>query len=187
MIRSSIRESFKKLCEDADSDLYWNSSSYRRWILRISAKLKESKALTPDEVPNNAFILALKNIPETFIKLMQVCFEEGTFTRMEETNNCAAGRPICLRLLDSLGKMLEIIRNRMLSVTERENGLPKWQFVFRIARSTLDAIFLIVSICRESIARLRWKSGTKKYSLVVTLDLKNAFKCANWEHVMKAL
>lgn len=168
-------------------------------ILRFSTKLKDNKAPGPDGFPNKAIRAALKSKPEMFAKLMQACLEEGTFPRCwkrqklvllpkpgKQPGDPSAYRPICL--LDSLGKILEnIIRNRMLPFTEGENGLSDRQFGFRIARSTLDAIFMVVCLCREAIAGSRWKSGTKRYSLVVTLDVKNAFNSANWGQVMKAL
>ncbi|KAH8234532.1 hypothetical protein KR032_008224, partial [Drosophila birchii] len=33
----------------------------------------------------------------------------------------------------------------------------------------------------------RWQGGTKKYCLVCTLDVKNAFNSANWSLVLQAL
>lgn len=168
-------------------------------ILKIATKIKEKKAPGPDGFPNKVIKAALKSKPDMFAKLMQACLREGTFPRSwkrqklvllpkpgKQPGDSSAYRPICL--LDTLGKILEtIIRNRMMAFTEGENGLSDRQFGFRIARSTLDAIFMIVSLCREAIAGSRWKFGTKKYSLVVTLDVKNAFNSANWGQVIKAL
>ncbi|GBP37716.1 hypothetical protein EVAR_23766_1 [Eumeta japonica] len=48
-------------------------------------------------------------------------------------------------------------------------------------RSNLDAITLVVNTAREAIAGTRWKGGIKKYCLVATLDIRNAFNSANWE------
>lgn len=168
-------------------------------ITRISTRIKENKAPGPDGFPNKVIKAVLKSKPEVLAKLMQACLGEGIFPRSwkrqklvllpkpgKQQGDPSAYRPICL--LDSLGKILEtIIRNRMLAYTEGENGLSERQFGFRLARSTLDAIFMIVSMCREAITGLRWKSGTKKYSLVITLDVKNAFNSANWGQVMMAL
>lgn len=168
-------------------------------IWRISTKIKDSKAPGPDGFPNKAIRTTLKSKPDMIAKLMETCLGEGVFPRCwkrqklvllpkpgKQPGDPSAYRPICL--LNSLGKILEnIIRNRLQVFTEGENGLSVRQFGFRIARSTLDAIFIIVSICREAIAGKRWKHGTKNYSLVVTLDVKNAFNSANWGQVMNAL
>ncbi|KAH8362505.1 hypothetical protein KR084_004819, partial [Drosophila pseudotakahashii] len=33
----------------------------------------------------------------------------------------------------------------------------------------------------------RWRGGAKKYCLICTLDVKNAFNSANWDFVLRAL
>jgi len=54
-------------------------------------------------------------------------------------------------------------------------------------KSTLDAIRTVTGIPAEAIRGNRWKGGTKKYCLLVTLDTKNAFNTANWTRIMQAL
>ncbi|GBP09392.1 hypothetical protein EVAR_5816_1 [Eumeta japonica] len=54
-------------------------------------------------------------------------------------------------------------------------------------QSTLDAINLLVDTAKEAIARTRWKSGSNKYCLVATLDIKNVFNSANCDYIMQAL
>ena len=58
---------------------------------------------------------------------------------------------------------------------------------FGRGRSTLDAIDLVVSTAKEAISGTRWKGGKKKYCLVATLDIKNAFNSARWDCIMEAL
>ncbi len=53
--------------------------------------------------------------------------------------------------------------------------------------STLDAIDLVVNTAKEAISGARWERGTKKYCLVATLDIKNAFNSAKWDRIMEAL
>ncbi|GBP69365.1 hypothetical protein EVAR_53442_1 [Eumeta japonica] len=57
------------------------------------------------------------------------------------------------------------------------------QCAFRSRQSTLNAINLIINIAKDAVAGIRWKRSTKKYYLVVTLDIKNAFNSASWQAV----
>ncbi|XP_046868598.1 uncharacterized protein LOC124461052 [Drosophila willistoni] len=88
-------------------------------------------------------------------------------------------RPICL--IDTVGKVLEgLINTRLNDLISRSNGLSENQFGFRKARSTIDAISKVVNIAANAIEGSRWKAGSKKYCLVVTIDVKNAFNTADW-------
>lgn len=51
----------------------------------------------------------------------------------------------------------------------------------------MDAINLVVNTAKDAIAGTRWKGGKKKYCLVATLDIRNAFNSANWDCIMQAL
>ncbi|XP_062121921.1 uncharacterized protein LOC133835825 [Drosophila sulfurigaster albostrigata] len=55
------------------------------------------------------------------------------------------------------------------------------------ARSTVDAIEKVVGIASNAIAGTRWKGGQKKYCLMVTLDIRNAFNSARWSCILRAL
>lgn len=96
-------------------------------------------------------------------------------------DNPSSYRPLCI--LDTAGKILERIVHRRIEVAV-EPLLADNQYGFRRGRSTLDAIDLVVSIAREEIWGTRWRRGTKKYCLVVTLDIKNAFNSARWDCIM---
>lgn len=168
-------------------------------ILDMICKIGDTKASGPDEIPNKAIKAALKSSPSMIAELMQACLEEGTFPRRWKMQRLvlipkpgklpgepSSYRPICL--LDTMGKILErVVQLRLQVVAEGENGLSNHQYGFRKALSTLDAIWTVVSIIIDAIQGKRWKGGTKKYGLVVTLDVKNAFNTANWGNVMKAL
>ena len=89
-------------------------------------------------------------------------------------------------MLDTAGKIFErIIHQRIEAVVEPL--LADNQYGFQKGRSTLDAINLVVNTAKEAIAGTRWKGGTKKYCLVATLDIRNAFNSANWNCIMRAL
>ena len=168
-------------------------------ILSACKKVGEKKAPGPDEVPNKALKTAIKSNPSLFTEVMQTCLEEGVFPKDwkrqklvllpkpgKPPGDPSAYRPICL--LDTIGKVLErIVQNRLITITEGESPLSESQFGFRKARSTIDAIELVVSTAREATAGGRWKGGTMKYCAIITLDVKNAFNTANWCQIMRSL
>ena len=168
-------------------------------IICACRKVGEKKAPGPDEIPNGALKTAIECNPSLFAELMQACLEEGTFPREWKRQKLvllpkagklpgdpSAYRPICL--LDTIGKVLErIVQSRLTQFSEGERPLSEHQFGFRKARSTLDAIDMVVSIAREATAGKRWKGGTMKYCVIITLDVKNAFNTANWGQIMRAL
>lgn len=168
-------------------------------ILKACKKVGEKKAPGPDEVPNKALKTAIESNPSLFTELMQTCLEEGVFPKDwkrqklvllpkpgKPPGDPSAYRPICL--LDTIGKVLErIVQNRLTRITEGERPLSECQFGFRKARSTIQAIELVVSTARKAIAGGRWKGGAMKYCAIITLDVKNAFNTANWCQIMRSL
>jgi len=81
----------------------------------------------------------------------------------------------------------KLISKRLNLAVDAAGGLSPTQFGFRKGKSTLDAIRMVTGTAAEAIRRKRWKGGTKKYCLLVTLDIKNAFNTANWTRIMQAL
>lgn len=73
------------------------------------------------------------------------------------------------------GKTIHPRSNRDLS----EN-----QYCFRKDRSTVDALLKIVDTVRTARAGTH---RTRKYCLVVTLDVWNAFNSDGWSHILQAL
>lgn len=89
-------------------------------------------------------------------------------------------------MLDTAGKILErIIYNRVEASIGNTLGMN--QYGFRKSKSALDAISHVVNIACQATAGTRWKRGTKKYCLVVALDIKNAFNSARWSNICFAL
>jgi len=98
----------------------------------------------------------------------------------------SAYRPLCM--LDVVGKLFErIVCNRLEEELEERSGISDWQFGFRKKRSTVDAIKAVVEIASNAIEGERWKGGKKRYCLVTTLDVRNAFNSASWPSIMNAL
>ncbi|CAB0037522.1 unnamed protein product [Trichogramma brassicae] len=90
-------------------------------------------------------------------------------------------------MLNTAGKLLEmIIADRLEAVTESPAGLADSQFGFRKGRSTIDAIQKVLSTAKAAINGKRYHRGTKKYCVFVTLDVKNAFNSARWNHILSA-
>lgn len=162
-------------------------------------KIGDSKAPGPDGIPNVALKSAITTRPDLFLHVFQSCIENGIFPDQwkiqrlvlipkgnKPPNEPSSYRPICL--LDTMGKILErIIYNRLLPVIEEKGALSERQYGFRKSRSTIDAVKTVVDIALQAISGERWKGGSKEYCAVVTLDVKNAFNSANWDHIYRAL
>lgn len=86
-------------------------------------------------------------------------------------------RTICL--LSSLGKLYEtMLKNRLEKDIENKGGFSANQFGFRKGKSTIQEIEKVVKSAMES---------NKKWVMVVTVDIKNAFNMASWEKIMDKL
>lgn len=170
-----------------------------RELLNACSRIGDSKAPGPDGVPNVALKAAIRSRPEVFIRTYDACLAEGVFPSRwkkqrlvllpkgnKPPDDPSSYRPICL--LDTAGKVLErIIYNRLEQCTEGTRGLSPSQYGFRKARSTVDAIHVVVDAARQAIAGKRWKYGAKQYCAIVTLDVRNAFNSANWDCILVAL
>lgn len=168
-------------------------------ILEAARRVGTGKAPGPNRIPNLATKEALMCRPQFFADLMQACLEEGSFPTIWKRQRLtllpkpgkspgipSSYRPICL--LDTLGKILErIIQNRLLPITEGAHGLSDHQYGFRRARSTVDAIATVVNFVRSSTRNIGVRSSNQMLCAVITLDIKNAFNSASWEHIMRAL
>ena len=92
-------------------------------------------------------------------------------------------RPIFL--IETFGKLFEsIICARPQAYIETVNGLAETKLGFRRARSTTDAIAMVISTAAKAINA---KSYNHDYCLIVTLGVKNAFNNANWLNIANAL
>lgn len=163
------------------------------------AKFKDKKAPGLDCIPNLVLKEAFKCCPDQFVAVINKCLRQGTFPYMwkrqklvllpkdkKPLDDPSSYRPLCM--IDTSGKLLEsIVCKRLEACIETAGGLSNHQFGFRKARSTVDAINVVVKTAANAIEGKRWRNGGKEYCLVVTLDIKNAFNTANWEVIVDAL
>ena len=168
-------------------------------LLKACNKIGDTKTPGPDGVPNVALKAAIKCRPELFLQVYDSCLCEGVFPTPwkkqrlvllpkgdKPPNDPSSYRPICL--LDTVGKVFErIICNRLKTYTEGDRGLSDRQFGFRKAKSTVDAIRTVMDIAYKAIEGKRWKGGSKEYCAIITLDVKNAFNSAQWNHILEAM
>ena len=90
-------------------------------------------------------------------------------------------------MLDSTGKLYErMILNHVQSELDdpEEEGLSEMQYGFRAGRSTLYAVREVQKRVDKAFSV---KPNPGGFCTVVTLDVKNAFNTANWEHIYQAL
>jgi len=88
-------------------------------------------------------------------------------------------------MLDSVGKLLErILLERLYEHLATPGGHSPNQYGFRRGRSTEDAIGRVLETARWAT------SGNPRFQelcVLITLDVKNAFNMAPWEHIDAAL
>lgn len=165
-------------------------------ITQAASRLKDKKAPGPDGIPNTIVKELTNCCPEYLVDLFNSCFRHGIFPAIwkrqklvllpkgnKPLEDPSSYRPICL--IDTCGKLLEsIICNRLHVNVEECNGLSDHQYGFRRAKSTIDAIKVVVNIAKGAIRAKDWRND---YCLVITLDIKNAFNTASWRNTVNAL
>lgn len=163
------------------------------------SKFKDKKAPGLDCIPNSVLKEAVRCCPEQFVRMISTCLSRGVFPSIwkrqrlvllpkdkKPPDDPSSYRPLCM--IDTCGKLLEsIVCRRLECCIEAVSGLSENQFGFRKAKSTIDAINLVVETAAQAIEGKRWRNGTKEYCVIVTLDVKNAFNTANWEKIVGAL
>lgn len=154
------------------------------------SKMKSGRSGGPDGIPVEAVKLAVKVAWPTVLRVMNSCLANGIFPPQWKYGRVVlvykagkppgapnAYRPICL--LDAYGKMLEhLISARLTLELDRRGAISVLQFGFTLGRSTVDAIRWFRSNTRD------W-SG--KITLVLLLDVKNAFNSASWQKILDIL
>ncbi|XP_041969323.1 uncharacterized protein LOC121726158 [Aricia agestis] len=153
----------------------------------------QNKAPGLDGVPGRVWVLAMEQMEERVLALLNMCFVQGRIPRRWKTGKLvllrkvgrpedqpSAYRPIVL--IDEICKTMERIVVARLDRHLESVGpnLSDAQFGFRSRRSTMDAVARLRSITREEISR----GGVV---LVVSLDISNAFNTLPWETIKEAL
>lgn len=88
-------------------------------------------------------------------------------------------RPLCL--LNCLGKLFEsVITYRLSKELAEKSPLSKNQYGFIPKRSTIDAI---QAIKRKANLNMETHRSNRKFQLLTTIDIKNAFNTASWKWI----
>lgn len=163
--------------------------------LRAAVKqIKSKKSPGPDRIPPEIIKAAMNAFPEVFLNIMNHQVKEGVFPKIWKTAKLVLlekprkpgdvdtkYRTICL--IDVVGKVLEqLIAARLMK--EADNKLSESQYGFRKKKSTVDAMKRVT----EVLEQVREKPyGDKRYAMLITLDIKNAFNSVPWKGIMEAL
>ncbi|KAI5718795.1 hypothetical protein M8J76_000447 [Diaphorina citri] len=167
-------------------------------LLEASLKLAPNKAPGPDCIPPNIIREVVLEIPDVICGVFNKLLCSGTFPKKWKESRVAliekpkknrgdppAYRPICL--INTIGKLFETILNeRTKKEIEDKHLLSDLQYGFRAGRSTVHAIKVVKEIaCRE--LKKRGDCRNRRFCLLITLDISNAFNSANWAIISTAL
>lgn len=161
-----------------------------------SSKLKVKKAPGPDMIPPEILKLISKGNSQYVLRIYNKLAKDATFPSIwkkanlvllpkgnSAIENPSSYRPICL--LDVEGKLYELLlAARLDKEIEKTGGLSENQYGFRSGRQTIHAIQRVIETAKEAES-YSWKY--RRICVVIMLDVKNAFNCASWEHILEAL
>lgn len=168
-------------------------------LTAAAKRLENGKAPGPDCIPNEVLKLVVKENPALILNLFNACLRNGSFPRQwkrqklvlipkgkdRDPADPSAYRP--LGMLDTTGKLYErMILNRIQPMLDNPQceGLSQMQFGFRKGRSTLHAV---QEVQKGVIEAFSMKPRPGGFCLIVTIDVKNAFNTASWEHIYQAI
>lgn len=198
--RRSSRRGEEEATREEPEILYLADEEIRGAIRRCP----NGKAPGLDRIPNEAVKLAYGCDPGAFREMYNGCLAEGLFPRnwkkgrlvlMPKQREPAIGdedndeeddreattkyRPLCM--LDGLGKIYEkLIAARLVKHLEDTGGISENQHGFRKGHSMIDALN---GIRRNLVGRIQ----DGKATMVVGIDIRNAFNSAKWSEIRKSL
>lgn len=152
------------------------------------------KSPGPDGVIYKILIPITEYAKDAFADLFTKCLRESHFPTEWKVAHLAllrmpnkppdalsSFRPVCL--LNTIGKVLEkVISNRLSAYLENEGLISDSQYGFRPGRSTIDAIGRLLNFIDESNS-----VHENLYTIVISLDIKNAFNSILWNEIVLAL
>lgn len=152
-------------------------------------KLKSGKAPGPDGIKPETLKEAFKVIPSLMLRIFNEVLNQqeiptkwkiatlALIPKGSQTDASPKYRTICL--LDAIGKLFEhLVKNRLETEMEARNALSNRQFGFRKNSSTTDAVKWVTSCLGDRNA---------VWSVVITVDVENAFNTATWSIVIERL
>lgn len=165
-------------------------------LMAASERLKNNKAPGPDNIPPEVIKLAVKEVPELFLKVMNRALSTSCFPEIWKCANLvlqrkkdkpsdlpSSYRTICL--LDAAGKLLEyMVLHRLQEDIESRSGISDRQFGFRKGKSTVDAVSKIVEIARQATVVVNRKM---RICALIAVDIKNAFNSASRQKILSEL
>ncbi|XP_018495155.1 uncharacterized protein LOC108864297, partial [Galendromus occidentalis] len=161
-------------------------------VRAAAEKLATGKANGADGIPPEAVKLLMSRWPEIFAEMVDNILATGDFPERWKTAQLIlipklgkkdAYRPICL--LDTTAKAVESILNRRLQEELQDKGaLSDSQYGFRPKRSTITALENVYDAVNMELQKPPWRRAR---TLIVLLDVKNAFNSVEWSVILKNL
>lgn len=159
---------------------------------RVILSQNDKKAPGEDAITANIVKAVYDTMPSVITSFYNLCLRIGCFPKCFKTSIVRVipkpggdrttpkeWRPISL--LPVMGKILEkLLIDRIMFDLSSRGKLSNKQFGFTPKRSTTDALKLLTDHIRETL-------DTKKYSVVVSLDVAGAFDNAWWSEILYKL
>ena len=159
-------------------------------------KIKNRRSPGPDMIPPEAVKIMFREHPQEVLGVYNTLLHHEEFPQKwkiaklvlirkpnKPLDSPASFRPLCL--LDVLGKAFEhLILQRLRKEVENSGDLSENQFGFRVGRSTVDALAKVKQATLEA-KRGNWR--TKRISVFITFDIRNAFNTASWRIIVREL
>lgn len=156
-------------------------------VAEIAKRRTKRKAPGVDGFPSAGLVHLVGGAGRWVVDVFNRCLEEGVFPRVWKVAGIAwipkpSGdglRPICL--LPTIGKLLDrVLASRLAHHLEVSGFLHPNQFGFRRGRGTTEAI-------RRAAEGMRAAKDRGVHSLLVALDIKNAFNSAWYPKIRQLL
>ena len=158
-------------------------------LLTAQEQIKIGKAPGADKITPEAIKLAVQTHCGLILDVMNKLLSVQTFPKQWKKSTIAliekkaaqgspvTYRPICM--LSVAGKLLErLVKIRLEEEVNQNGGFSEKQFGFRKGRSAIQAVNTVVQTVRTS---------SKKWFLMVAVDVKNAFNTVAWSRIIEAL
>ena len=165
-------------------------------LTEAASLMRSGSAPGPDGVPTEVLKVVASTCPSILLNMYNRCLREGVFCRRWKLQRLtliskgkgipgtpSAYRPLCM--LDTAGKLLErLLKPRLVAAVADAGGLSVRQHGFTKGRSTIGAIQEVVEAARNA---QRGNHYSRCLTLLVTLDVRNAFNSASWSVMLRAL
>lgn len=148
-------------------------------VINVIRSLKNTNSVGPDGISTKVIKTCCDELVSPLVHMINVILASGKFPRQlkesivvpvyksGDKHQLSNYRPIML--INTLAKVVEsCVRSRLISFTENHNIVNHFQFGFRRARSTSDAIYTVINTITEALNK-------NEKCVAVFLDLARAF------------